>query len=68
MNYIQVDVNTDLTFEPSELNGWNVMFRHQPELVRGCPMGRGRTHDAAIADLKRRTEMESPVALTFLVG
>ena len=65
---IQIDPETDLLFEKSELNGFNVMFKREPDEVRGCPMGRGRTVDAAIADLKRRTEIESPVTITFLIG
>ena len=33
--------------------------------INGCPMGRGITIDAAKADLKRRTETESQVIITF---
>ena len=63
---IQVAVSTDLVIDRSSLNGFNVMFKREPNQVRGCPMGRGVTVDAAIADLKRRVEIESPVIITWL--
>ena len=56
----------DLDIEPSDLNGFNVMFSVAiNRQVNGCPMGRGRTVNAAKADLKRRTEIESAVIITF---
>ena len=69
-NNVQIDPATHLTFEESELNGYNVMFKHevqQREGIAGCPMGRGRTPEAAMLDLKRRTEIESPVIIDYLL-
>lgn len=68
MNHIQIDVNTDISYEKSELNGFNTMFKRQHPDILGCPMGRGRTVDASLADLKRRTEIESPVTIEYLAG
>lgn len=65
---IQISTSTDLDFESSELNGLNVTFKHHVQQlhgIAGCPMGRGVTVTEATADLKRRTEIESPVAITF---
>lgn len=56
----------DLMIDTSELNGFNVMFTSKAgRQVNGCPMGRGHTVFAAKLDLKRRTEIESPVVITF---
>ena len=57
----------ELDIERSSLNGFNVMFKGNvmPLGINGCPMGRGVTVDAAKADLKRRTEIESSVAIVF---
>ena len=58
--------DNDLEIETSSLNGFNVMFSIAVQMqVTGCPMGRGRTVSAAKADLKRRTELESPVVINF---
>jgi len=59
--------NADLDIETSSLNGFNVMFRTPAGQmgINGCPMGRGITVNAAKADLKRRTEIESQVTITF---
>ncbi|MGI9569584.1 MAG: hypothetical protein ACR2PH_07585 [Desulfobulbia bacterium] len=64
---IQINPNTDLNIETSELNGFNVMFKKSPGQlgINGCPMGRGSTVSIAMADLKRRTEIESPVIISF---
>ncbi len=60
--------DADLDIETSSLNGFNIMFKGTMASlypIRGCPMGRGITVDAAKADLKRRTEIESAVIITF---
>jgi len=69
MENIQIDPSTDLTFETSELNGYNVMFKIEVMIrhdIAGCPMGRGHTPEVAMMDLKRRTEIESPVVIDYL--
>lgn len=60
----------EIDIERSSLNGFNIMFKASPASlgINGCPMGRGITVDAAKADLKRRTEIESPVTITFTGG
>ena len=73
-NLIQIDPEVDLMLN-CERRADNVtyyhtaMFKHGVQgmhKIMGCPMGRGDTVEAAIADLKRRTEIESPVEITFL--
>lgn len=66
MKTLTIILPDDITVEASELNGHNVMFRRQPSAVLGCPMGRGRTVEAALCDLKRRVEIESPVEVEFI--
>jgi len=34
--------------------------------IKGCPMGRGATMEAAVADLIRRIEQESAVTVKFV--
>ncbi len=65
-NYIQVEPGADLLYENPRAGYYTVMFKREPAGVNGCPMGRGETVDAALADLKRRVEIESPVIIHWL--
>ena len=71
---VQINPSSDLMID-CELRADNVsryytaMFKHDVQRahqIAGCPMGRGDTEAAAIADLKRRTEIESPVEISFI--
>lgn len=64
---IQIDPARDLVISCDAPDYFTAMFKREPYSVLGCPMGRGTTKDAALTDLKRRVEIESPVSITFLV-
>jgi hypothetical protein len=35
--------------------------------IKGCPLGRGHSHDSAVADLVRRVESESGVTVRLII-
>jgi len=47
---------------------YTAVIRNQPDLIKGCPMGRGRTDGAALNDLIRRVKLESQVHIDILIG
>ena len=64
MNLIQAYIS-DLSVD-NYGNQYTAFLRNQHELVKGAPMGRGSTADAAVADLERRVKLESNVKIDWV--
>lgn len=66
-NAIQI-LLSDVSFDHYGEHSITALLRNKPEMVKGCPMGRGMTPEAALADLDRRIRLESHVRISWIDG
>ena len=64
---LRINPDTEVEIDANMVEGYNAMFKSSPGQlgINGCPMGRGKTVKEALADLKYRTEIESPVVIVY---